>query len=148
MSRINVGHLPSDKIDLRSLLPAPKTCPYCKSRVEYCSHAKIYNGREFDEWPFIYLCTNEACKASVGTHKGTPHPLGTLADQVTKNARKKAHAVFDPIWKSKQMKRTEAYQWLADQLDIERWRCHISWFDVEWCNKVVDLCLKRTNSPR
>lgn len=145
-----MGKSVAHKIDQRSLLPAPKTCPYCKSAVEYCSHAKIYNGREFDDWPFIYLCTNEACKASVGVHKGTTHPLGTLADQVTKNARKKAHAVFDPIWKNQANKgkaRVEAYAWLAEQLDIERWRCHISWFDVSYCNKVVDLCLKRTVTP-
>lgn len=136
------------KIDPRSLLPAPTICIYCNSRVKYCSHAEIYGGRTFSDWPYIYLCTNDACKASVGVHEGTEHPLGTLADTNTKNARKKAHAAFDPIWKSRQMKRTEAYQWLADQLDIERWRCHISWFDIGLCNKVVSLCLTRTTSPQ
>ena len=136
------------KIDERSLLPEPKICPYCNSSVKYTSHAEIYNGKTFSDWPFIYLCTNKACAASVGVHEGTNYPLGTLADQVTKNARKKAHAVFDPIWKNKQMKRNQAYQWLAEQLDIERWRCHISWFDVSYCEKVVEVCLKRSNSPR
>jgi hypothetical protein len=120
---------------------------YCNSPVEYVSHAKIYGGREFSSWPFIYLCTNQGCLASVGVHEGTEHPLGTLADAKTKTARKAAHAAFDPIWKNKQMKRSEAYQWLADQLDIERWRCHISWFDVSYCNQVVKLCLSRVKSP-
>lgn len=131
------------KIDPRSLLQAPTTCIYCKSPVKYCSHAEIYNGKVFNAWPYIYLCTNNACKASVGTHEGTEYPLGTLADQATKNARKAAHAAFDPIWKTKQMRREDAYQWLADQLDIEKWRCHISWFDISFCNQVVKLCLSR-----
>ena len=134
------------KIDTRSLLPAPTICIYCSSRVKYTSHAEIYGGRTFSDWPFIYLCTNEACKASVGVHEGTEHPLGTLADQSTKNARKAAHAAFDPIWKTKQMGRNEAYRWLAEKLDIERWRCHISWFDISYCNAVVKLCLSRQAS--
>ena len=135
------------KIDMRAILPEPKTCPYCNSPVKYTSHAEIYNGRTFSDWPFIYLCTNKPCGASVGVHEGTNHPLGTLADQATKNARKAAHAAFDPIWKlarDKSKARAEAYQWLADQLDIEKWRCHISWFDISYCNKVVKLCLTRT----
>jgi len=134
------------KIDQRSIMPAPTKCRFCKSKVEYVSHAKIYGGRTFSDWPYIYLCTNSECGASVGVHAGTEHPLGTLADQTTKNARKAAHAAFDPIWKSGQMKRSEAYKWLADHLDIERWRCHISWFDTEVCNKVVKICMSRKPS--
>lgn len=134
------------KIDTRCLLAAPTICIYCNSPVKYTSHAEIYGGRTFSDWPFIYLCTSKACGASVGVHEGTAHPLGTLADQTTKNARKAAHAAFDPIWKSKQMKRNEAYQWLSEQLDIERWRCHISWFDTSYCKQVVKLCLARQAS--
>ncbi|QOC57969.1 hypothetical protein phiK7B1_114 [Pseudomonas phage phiK7B1] len=137
------------KIDERALLPEPTTCPYCKSAVKYTSHAEIYGGRTFSDWPFIYLCTNKSCNASVGVHAGTNHPLGTLADEKTKTARKAAHAAFDPIWKNQKNKgkaRTEAYKWLAEQLDIERWRCHISWFDVSYCEKVVKACLSRNQN--
>ena len=142
-----MGNLPSAKMDLRSLLPAPTRCPYCNSSVTFTSHAVLYGGRTFSDWPYIYLCDNQACLASVGVHKGTEHPLGTLADQVTKDARKRAHEAFDPIWKTKQMKRTEAYAWLAEKLDIERWRCHISWFDVSYCDQVVRLCKQRQALP-
>lgn len=134
-----------EKIDPRCLLSEPKTCPYCKSAVKYTSHAEIYGGRVFSDWPFIYLCTNKVCGASVGVHSGTNHPLGTLADEATKAARKRAHAAFDPLWKSKKMKRGEAYKWLADKMDLERWRCHISWFDVGLCNQVVKHCLAKDN---
>lgn len=134
-------------MDLRSLLPAPTRCPYCNSSVKYTSHAEIYGGKTFNDWPYIYLCENKPCSASVGVHKGTSHPLGTLADQVTKDARRRAHAAFDPIWQSKQLKRTEAYRWLAAQLDLETWRCHISWFDVSYCDQVVRLCKQRQALP-
>lgn len=137
------------KIDERALLPAPTTCPYCRSSVTFTSHAVLYGGRTFSDWPYIYLCDNQACLASVGVHAGTHHPLGTLADEKTKAARKAAHAAFDPIWKNQKNKgkaRTEAYAWLAEQLDIERWRCHISWFDVSYCKKVVSLCLSRNQN--
>lgn len=134
------------KIDPRSIMPAPEKCRFCHSSVEYVSHAKIYGGREYSAWPFIYLCTNPACGASVGVHEGTNHPLGTLADRETKEARKSAHNAFDPMWKGERDKgkaRVEAYKWLADQLDIEPWRCHISWFDIAVCRKVVQLSLAR-----
>lgn len=127
----------ADRIDPRCLLPAPTTCIYCKSPVEYTSHAKIYGGREYSDWPYIYLCTNPCCQASIGVHEGTQHPLGTLADRETKEARKQAHAAFDGIWKMKYMKRTEAYRWLAGKLDIEPWRCHIGWFDISYCKAVI-----------
>lgn len=142
MSKIDARNA-HPKMDLRSLLPAPTHCRYCNSTVNFTSHAVIYGGRTFSDWPYIYLCSNDACQASVGVHEGTHHPLGTLADHDTKNARKAAHAAFDPIWKSKQLKREEAYRWLAAQLDIERWRCHISWFDAALCKQVVKLCLQR-----
>lgn len=139
----------ADKIDPRCIMQPPERCPFCSSSVKYTSHAEIYGGRTFSDWPFIYLCTNKACNASVGVHSGTNHPLGTLADEKTKTARKAAHAAFDPIWKKEKNKgkaRGEAYKWLADQLGIERWRCHISWFDTALCNKVVKLCLERKPS--
>jgi hypothetical protein len=133
-------------IDPRSIMQAPTKCRFCGSEVKYTTHAEIYNGRTFSDWPYIYLCTNKACGASVGVHAGTTHPLGTLADEKTKTARKAAHAAFDPIWKSKQMSRGEAYKWLAYKLDIERWRCHISWFDADLCQRVVKLCAHRQES--
>lgn len=143
MAARSVAH----KIDPRSLMPAPTICRFCNSKVRYTSHAEIYGGRVYSEWPYIYLCDNKACKASVGVHEGTHYPLGTLADETTKNARKAAHAAFDPIWKNKPDKskaRAEAYKWLAKELDIEVWRCHMSWFDTELCKKVVRICMSRT----
>lgn len=138
-----------EKIDTRSIMPPPTSCRFCHSGIRYTSHAEIYGGRTYSDWPYIYLCINPKCRASVGVHAGTTHPLGTLADKDTKDARKAAHAAFDPLWKREANKgkaRGMAYKWLAEQLDIEPWRCHISWMDTDLCRKVVKICLQRAMS--
>lgn len=56
----------------------PTICPYCGGRVIFTDSSAIYGGRSYG---MIYLCTN--CNASVGVHKGTRKPLGTLAQHRT-----------------------------------------------------------------
>jgi len=38
------------------------------------------------------------------------------------------------------MTRTDAYGWLSRQLGIEFKSCHIGMFDVEMCQKVIEVC--------
>lgn len=63
---------------------------------------------------------------------------GTSINKVLR-ARRGAHEAFDPIWKGGYMTRTGAYRWLAGRLGIEHSECHMSLFDVETCQRVVDL---------
>jgi uncharacterized protein DUF3268 len=124
-------------------LPAPTVCPRCKSSVEIVNNDVIY-GRSYGEWPWAYKCANEACDCYVGMHPFTDIPLGTLADMATRDARKEAKAAFNPIWERGGMTRSEAYAWLADKLCIANvGECHIGWFDVETCNRVIDVCSKK-----
>jgi hypothetical protein len=68
---------------------------------------------------------------------------GTLADAPTREARKRAKAVFNPLWQSKRMTRNEAYRWLAGALCIAKVEeCHIGWFDVQTCQRAVSACLE------
>jgi hypothetical protein len=124
-------------------LPIPTECPCCSSEVKLVNNSEIY-GREYGEWPWAYLCTNDDCRAYVGLHPFTNIPLGTLADAPTRNARKRAKAVFNPRWEhaaDKRAARTEAYHWLAGQLGIKNvGECHIGWFDVAMCSRVVEVC--------
>jgi hypothetical protein len=77
-------------------------------------------------------------------HPFTAIPLGTLANAATREARKKAKAAFNPLWQGKRMSRTEAYQWLASALGIANVEeCHIGWFDVAMCERVVIEISKR-----
>lgn len=130
---------------------------YCGRTSEFLPSSEQLYGVEYGP---VYFC--EPCYAWVGCHKGTTRPLGIPASQEIREARRKAHAVFDPIWQSiwKDLNRAHAvklgrrvpdyygkgearrsvYSWLADKMGIPVEECHISWFNVEECNSVIELC--------
>jgi hypothetical protein len=119
-------------------LPVPTACPFCKGPVTLVENDVIY-GRHFGEWPWAYDC--RPCDAYVGLHPFTAIPLGTLATREIRNARQQAKAVFNPRWMNGGMTRSAAYAWLAQALgiaDVEQ--CHIGWFDVAQCRRVVEVC--------
>lgn len=58
-------------------------------------------------------------------------------------ARCRAHNVFDPIWQSGEMTRSEAYRWLAERMGLSRSKCHMERMDEAQCDRVVDICLRR-----
>ncbi|WP_011298521.1 zinc-finger-containing protein [Cupriavidus necator] len=127
---------------VKNPLPPPSACPYCSAKIEIVGNEQIY-GRSFGDWPWAYRCTGKNCHAYVGMHPFTNVPLGTLADAPTREARKCAKAVFNPIWQSKRMTRSDAYLWLAGALGIGNVEeCHIGWFDVQTCQRVVAACLQ------
>jgi DNA-directed RNA polymerase subunit RPC12/RpoP len=117
----------------------PEVCEYCGGKVIFTDSAAIYA----KSWGMIYLCTN--CNASVGVHKGTRKPLGTLANVVLKLKRQEAHRVFDAIWKTRGQTRSEAYEWLAGRMGLPKHRAHIAYFNVEQCDKVIEICGERNN---
>jgi hypothetical protein len=57
-------------------------------------------------------------------------------------ARIRAHAAFDPIWKSGEMRRPEAYLWLTRAMGLKR-QVHIAELDEADCGRVITLCLNR-----
>lgn len=133
---------PSRKATSRVLdsIPAPTTCRYCGEPVEICTNDKIYHGRQYGDWPWIYRCTSNACDSYVGMHPFTNIPLGTLADKATREARKQAKTAFNPLWEKGRMGRTQAYAWLAQRLGIQKHACHIGMFDADMCERVVEIC--------
>jgi hypothetical protein len=125
-------------------LPVPTECPNCKGTVSLVDNKTIY-GRQYGSWPFAYMCGTPGCDSYVGIHPRTDIPLGTLANKATRSARKMAKAVFAPKWESGDMTKDQAYAWLAGELGIaEINHCHIGWFDVDTCNRVVEVCTRRT----
>lgn len=110
----------------------PTICPYCGGKVVFTDSAVIYNSKSYGN---IYLCTN--CNASVGVHKGTRKPLGTLANSVLKLKRQETHRIFDSWWKSCHMNRGDAYQWLARHMELPIYRAHIGQFDMNQCEQVI-----------
>lgn len=90
-----------------------------------------------------WSCTNDECKATHGAHAdGTP--LGVPGDGYTRFVRKVTHDAFDRLWKTapehrRQDARHIAYAWLAERLGMAKDEAHIGRFDVETCDRVIEL---------
>ena len=117
----------------------PEVCEYCGGKVIFTDSAVLY-GRSLG---MIYMCTN--CNASVGVHQGTNNPLGTLANTVLKLKRKEAHRLFDSIWKTQGSTRSEAYAWLAEQMNLPKHRTHIAYFNIAQCDEAIRICREQQN---
>ena len=87
---------------------------------------------------YLYQCQN--CNARVGCHKGTTRPLGDVANEILRLKRIEAHQVFDAYWQKMHISRTKAYQWLARELKLSEEETHIGGFEIDTCQRVIDLC--------
>lgn len=123
--------------------PIPTTCPHCNGAVEIASNAAIYNGREYGDWPWIYLCVNKKCFASIGMHPETNLPLGTLAHGPLRQQRMKAKSLFNPLWQSGKMARKYAYYWLAKEMGLPPEQCHFGLFDEKQCELAMKVITTR-----
>ena len=92
----------------------------------------------------MYLCRN--CMAYVGVHKGTDKPLGRLANAELRYWKKRAHAVFDPLWQRGRFRghRNAAYGWLAQKMGLPVEQTHIGMFDVAQCRKAIHIIENET----
>lgn len=114
--------------------PQNVICPYCGRQAEFIDSTYVY-ARSYG---MIYCC--KPCKAWVGVHRGTTKPLGRLANKELRGRKIAAHNAFDKLWRGGGISRNQAYKWLAEQLGITPRECHIGMFDVEQCNRVVEIC--------
>jgi len=124
----------------------PTICRYCGGVIKLIPAKMVYGEstrRLGMEGEYLYQCQN--CNARVGCHKGTTRPLGNVANEVLRLKRMEAHRVFDALWKSGRMTRTGAYRWLAGELHLRPDRAHIGGFEMDQCQKVIDLCGKMEN---
>lgn len=119
------------------------TCPYCDKASRLVGGSHLYPHRPDLFGKKFWVCDD--CSAWVGCHPpkkeggmgdGTM-PLGRLANAELRKAKSAAHAAFDPLWRSRRMRRSEAYSWLAEKLGISGANCHIGMFDVDQCKAVV-----------
>lgn len=114
-----------------------EVCPYCGGATRLVDSAVIY-GRSYGQ---AWVCERyPECDAYVGCHKGTDKPLGRLANAALRQAKQQAHAAFDPLWQSGAMTRAAAYEWLAAQVGVDVEDCHIGFFDLAQCARVVMVC--------
>jgi len=129
-------------------LPAPTVCPHCGGKVECVKNSEIYNGMEYGDWPWVFLCRNEHCGAYVGLHPFTGIPLGTLATFEIREARKVAKSHFNKLhWPSHTRApfkdRSEAYAWLGKAMGISAAECHFAMFDVPRCMQAIEVIMEK-----
>lgn len=117
-------------------LEAP--CPKCglKLTLKTSKYGLFYGCRG---WP--------NCDVLVGCHPGTSEPLGIPADTETRQARIRAHDVFDRLWKGKAafMSRVEAYRWLAGALRCDSVDAHIGCLSESECELVGEMAEAKIN---
>ncbi len=131
--------------DARIPARAP-SCHHCQKPALLVFGDDIYPHRPDLYMKRFYVC--RPCAAWVGCHPAADAygrhgqgdgsvPLGTPANAALRALRHRAHLAFDPMWKSGQMTRRAAYQWLADQLKMERRLCHIGHMGLDQCDAVL-----------
>ena len=124
----------------------PEICRYCGGIVRLVPARMIYGAEAAKrlklEREMIYQCQN--CNARVGCHKGTTRPLGNLANETLRLKRMETHQVYDAFWKRSGMTRTQAYKWLAEQMNLTEDRAHIGSFEMYQCQMVIELCKKNS----
>ena len=124
-------------------------CSYCEGRAKLVNGSALFP--DIKELYFKNFWRCEPCKAHVGCHPGTDKPLGTLATQRLRRLRHTVHLRFDKRWKNgrlkkRRRKRSEAYVWLAEKLEIPIEQCHIGMFDEKMCERALDALGKTTKS--
>jgi ssDNA-binding Zn-finger/Zn-ribbon topoisomerase 1 len=113
---------------MKNMRKTIEKCPYCNSKVNLTDSAAVYHGKSYGD---IYLCDKyPECDAYVGVHKGTTVPLGTMANKELREWRKKAHAVFDSLWKTGKITRKAAYNKLMLKLGLSK-------MSVDQCKKLI-----------
>ena len=70
---------------------------------------------------------------------------GNLANEVLRMKRMETHQVFDGFWKERGMSRTQGYKWMAKKLRLSEERAHIGGFEMDQCQKLIDLCERERN---
>lgn len=108
-------------------------CPYCHKEAEWVENKEIY-GKNYGNSYMIWLC--RTCKSYVGCHQNTKTPLGTIANTETREARKRVHAVIDPLWKQspRRYKRKTVYIRLKEAFGKE---IHVGESDIQQCEDII-----------
>lgn len=114
----------------------PPICPNCNIAMTPKETTKFARKpgeiRKFWSCPYF-----PRCRVTVGAHPdGTP--LGNPApDKETKEARIRAHSVFDPIWQNNILSRNMVYRYVSEIMGIHRDDCHVGNFNIEECEKFI-----------
>lgn len=85
----------------------------------------------------------DTCHNFVGCHhktKDRARPLGCIPTKAVKDARKKIHAIIDPLWKSKTIERGKIYSELAKVIGRQYHTAELR--SVAECNLILEAARK------
>lgn len=113
-------------------------CDHCGRPAQLHLGRDVYPHRRDLADRHFWVCW--PCDAWVGCRAGDERhrPLGALAKEELRDARRAAHDAFDPIWQRGLMSKAQAYEWLAHVTGLPPTRCYIGLMDADECRVVVD----------
>lgn len=140
----------TDRHAPRNWLRNPPTCPYCHACAQLVTGDVIYPDVVVASVADRMYWHCAPCDAYVGTHRNSQRaaPFGTLANKELRGMRRKVHALLDPLWRSEEMTRSEAYAWLGDRLGIPPHRAHVGYFGEPECMTAILALEARAGAKR
>lgn len=111
-------------------------CNYCGKEAEWVNNKEIYGKSYGEKNQMMWLC--RPCNAYVGCHNNTKEPLGILANKELREIKIKAKNLFKEQYISKYGK-SKAYKYLAERMEIKPKEAHFGMFDIEMCNKFINI---------
>lgn len=123
----------------------PVICIECGATAELVKGDVVYPHRTDLHAKWFWRCQ---CGAYTGCHGDSKSPKGKPAGPETREARIKAHAMFDPMWKAVARRdrcgydraRGRAYVWLQGQMGMTPEECHIGMMTLAQAQRVQELC--------
>ena len=117
----------------------PPICPVHESPATLVDGMKIYHTAKYKR-KMVWCCSEPNCDYRVGAHDGSFEPLGTMANERTRELRIQTHRAFDTLWKNNSsMKRKHAYRLLASLMELPLEEVHISSFDDARCMEAMEV---------
>lgn len=114
-------------------------CPSCGSAVSLVSSSQLTG-----QPGWMYLCNQfPDCDARVRCHPGTIISMGTMAEAELRRWRARAHLHFDLLWSTGQLSRSQAYRWLAEEMNLPSSKTHFGKFNQQQCKQAIELIKKR-----
>lgn len=133
-------------VERKGHLIPPNKCDKCKSwNIALLNEAELYE-KQRRIWPWVWYCYS--CRAMVGCHYGTSNPLGYMADRNTRLKRARLHDLIDPLWKCEIFKREMLYEMIAELLDIDPRKCHISTLTFQQLTFAIRECTPLFNQHK
>ena len=119
---------------------APQFAAVVEMQCPECGAPMTLRGGKYGPFYGCIEFVRTGCRGSHGAHPDGK-PLGKPGDAETRQARIRAHAAFDRLWKGhgkrRRMSRRRAYRWLQETMRLSKDEAHIGRFSLEQCEALI-----------